>query len=116
MFYLIIQVKMITPITEIFDLAYKGKKGIYFLFDKGVNLVYIGKTNCIRRRIYQHLYSLNKKFPDEFIKYFCFIELSKDNFAFSKELEDKMIRFYKPLFNNVPFENTQKIIKEFKND
>jgi excinuclease UvrABC nuclease subunit len=116
MFYLIIQVKMITPIEEIFDLAYKGKKGIYFLFDKGVNLIYIGMTKNIRRRIYQHLYSLNKKFPDNFIKYFCFVELSEDNFVFSKELEDKMIKFYKPLFNNVPFENTQKIIEVFKND
>ena len=64
------------------------EKGVYFLFDKG-ELVYIGESDNLFRRIGQHIYEKRKVF-DAFEIYPC---------ADRKRLEGFLIRLLHPKYN-----------------
>lgn len=64
------------------------EEGVYFLFDKG-ELVYIGESDNLFRRIGQHIYEKQKVF-DAFEIYPC---------ADRKRLEGFLIRLLHPKYN-----------------
>ena len=91
------------------DLAPKSKvKGVYFIYSKDKELLYIGKSaSCIRGRLCNHLITLTPdKYNDELNKWL--LEKRKHYFYFAytiveTEFVDMVERFliqkYKPKFN-----------------
>lgn len=79
--------------------------GIYFIYDKNKELIYIGKalTN-IKNRLSQHFFLENSYFTDEeynlkkreHYKYFAFSQINKE---LIKSEEKRLIMQFKPKFN-----------------
>jgi len=81
--------------------------GIYFLLDKNKNVIYIGKSQNIRRRINDHFKEYNKylsnygKWKKQKIKdktnYIAFFKEKKETTIW---LEPYLINRHKPVYNN----------------
>lgn len=68
--------------------------GVYFLFNQHKHLIYIGKTNCFRRRMFQH------RRNSAFFTYVAFIKLFRADAELERELyETHAINKYRPYYN-----------------
>jgi len=76
------------------------RSGIYFLFNSGMKLIYIGETVNLYKRIIEHLpttsFRLQSKssFENE-VKFISFIEVGKEKLS---KIEKKFISKYKPFY------------------
>ena len=77
------------------NIKVKNTRGIYFLYDRG-ELVYIGQSICIQRRIFQHFHGDNKIYIKEFDSY-RFIEINDDESL--DKIEQLFILEYQPKYN-----------------
>lgn len=78
------------------NIKVKPKRGIYFLFNKG-DLVYIGQSEFIEKRIFDHVGSKN-------FDSWNYIEYSKETSL--NEIEADFILKYKPFYNKtIPANN-----------
>lgn len=70
-----------------------GVSGLYFLFDKGLNVVYIGESRDCVKRISQHF--------DEGVKNFSFFKIYRfdGTDTHRKAIERKLIKRYNPQYN-----------------
>ena len=75
--------------------SFFGIKGIYFLFDEKLNLVYIGESEDCLSRISTHF----KKKAKEF-KFFKIMKFEKSDLG-RKQIEAKLIKQFNPRFNNI---------------
>lgn len=71
-------------------------KGIYFLYDDD-ELVYIGQSVCVLRRLFDHLAEQNIHLKKKFNKMF-FIRTDESD-ELRRKTEANLIRFYKPKYN-----------------
>ena len=87
-------------------------KGVYFIYDKNRELIYIGKaTSSVRTRLCQHLFTNTDDFftltkRDEYL-YFAYSEINADACSF---VEKYLISKFNPKFNknhNDKFEMNQ---------
>jgi len=72
-----------------------NKEGVYYLFNKG-ELVYIGISNNIRKRLFQHYKEKLKDFDN--VLWFCSDRFKNDRNKLIK-LEKNLIKYYKPIYN-----------------
>lgn len=72
-----------------------GQRGIYFIFDKEDNLIYIGQSNHISIRIEQH--SKTSMWFKPYARKISFIEIEEENL---KNIEMEYILKYNPRFNS----------------
>ena len=80
--------------------------GIYFLYDND-ELVYIGETIQVLRRLQDHIYENKKNFSKAF-----FIKINKEK---TLKIETELIRFFKPKYNGVKkADSNLEKINEFK--
>lgn len=82
----------------IIDTRIPNKPGLYFLFDNEMELIYIGKTKCLRQRLVQHCSNKAIKFGEYEnypgttycekgeVTYFSFIEIESKSERYLKEL------------------------------
>ena len=69
------------------NLAITNKmKGIYFLYDKELNLIYIGKTSNLRQRLLAHISPRNNSRKEESDKY--------DFYGYSSILPLGIVKYY----------------------
>ena len=87
--------KKLLKISEISQVP-NGLCGIYYLFNKQREIIYIGKSNNISNRIKTHI-RLNYKNFKNLLYFFYFDRISDELTALL--LESKEIKFHKPLFN-----------------
>ena len=87
--------KNLLRISEISQIP-NGLCGVYFLYNKNKEIIYIGKSNNIYNRIKTHI-RLNYKNFKNFFCSFDFLETPDELTALL--LESKEIKFYEPLFN-----------------
>ena len=78
-----------------------SKIGIYFMYDCNHELVYIGRSNSIIKRVYSHR---NKSF-----RFYKYIECKKDELGL---LEKYYIKKYKPKLNRLF--NDSESVKDIK--
>jgi len=82
--------------------------GVYFLYDKNLELIYIGKTKSIRQRIVIHIGESNKKYDDKRMiyntplqyqeaQYYSYIKIDDED---SRTIFEKvLIHLFKPKHN-----------------
>src|SRR3982750_3093365 len=73
--------------------------GIYRMFDKDKNVIYVGKSNDLHRRLHEH-YSKKSNtsyFIDQVVKHEVIFE---DNPIFQTLLESIFIAYHEPKFND----------------
>ena len=87
--------KNLLRISEISQIP-NGLCGVYYLYNKNREMIYIGKSNNISNRIKTHI-RLNYKNFKNFFYSFNFQGTPDELTALL--LESKEIKFYKPLFN-----------------
>ena len=87
--------KKLLRISEISQIP-NGLCGVYYLFNKNSEIIYIGKSNNISNRIKTHI-RLNYKNFKNLLHFFNFQRTSDDLTALL--LESKEIKFHRPLFN-----------------
>lgn len=86
-----------------------GIKGVYMLYDKDKQPVYVGMSRtCIRGRLHSHKYGGDKerlmeakifeKYKSEKYEYFSYMKIEKDFIAI---VEASLIRDLKPRFNKM---------------
>lgn len=99
------------PNLKILPKSIKNVAGVYFLFDKEMTLLYIGRTNTLRNRLCNHLSKRNKsrydgkgdhypntsRLPLGIVKYYSFIPI-KDGYT-RATTEIILIHFLKPTYN-----------------
>jgi len=86
--------KSIKDLKDVLDLnvkKYKPYKPVVYFLVSGLDVVYVGKTISLPSRIDSHLSDVSKTF-DEIL----YVELLEDQL---NEIEQKLIRFYKPKYN-----------------
>jgi DNA polymerase III subunit epsilon len=71
--------------------------GVYFLYQDGNLLVYIGKANSIRNRVVQH----DKE------KVFCGIEYELTHYSRARTLEKELLSKYEEEHGQLPYYNRQ---------
>ncbi len=96
---------------------------VYLLFDKNLDLLYIGRTKHLRQRLLQHLspdnegrynpeyegrVPYNSKLPYGIVKYFSILEV--EDFVDAEITELLLIKFLKPIFN---YKNNREIWDEY---
>ena len=82
------------------------KKGVYFLFNKDKELLYIGRTKDVRHRIGGHLYNNEKREPPwnirkikEKIRYYGLIKVNdEDERGYKEQL---LISYLRPPYNKL---------------
>ena len=74
------------------------KSGVYFLYQKGGILVYIGKALSLRTRVPQH--DLNKEFE--------YIEYESCHWSRARQLEKDLLYGYEKKHAQLPFYNKQR--------
>jgi hypothetical protein len=75
--------------------SFYGIKGVYFLFDEKMNVVYIGEsTDCVDR-IKMHFDNKDKVF-----KYFKIFKFDVSDLG-RKDIEKKLIKQFNPIYNKV---------------
>jgi excinuclease UvrABC nuclease subunit len=78
----------------------KKKSGIYKIYNKDGKLMYIGQTDNLRRRIYEHFNGKRKGYFIEIVQYF-YVEI-EDEFirhAYLDMYETYLIRKLRPKYN-----------------
>ena len=107
--YIINNFSELISVNNYVDLAPKSKvKGVYFLYSKDKELLYIGKSaNCVRQRLCNHLITrVPNRYNDG--ENFLNLEKRKDYFYFAYTIveiefvdmiERYLIQKYKPKFN-----------------
>jgi excinuclease UvrABC nuclease subunit len=83
------------PKTDIFMLP--DKSGIYFLFQQGCILVYIGKAMSLRKRVPQH--DASKEYTD--------IAYELCHWSRARQLEKKYIEMFEQDYGQLPYYNMQ---------
>jgi hypothetical protein len=71
------------------------KSGVYFLYQKGWILVYIGKALCLRKRVPQH--DLNKTF--------FYIGYELCHWSRARKLEKELLNIYRKKHTQLPYYN-----------
>lgn len=74
--------------------SFFGINGIYFLFDEKLNIIYIGESKDCINRVHTHMADGLKEF--KFFKIFRFSGSGDSR----KRIEEKLIKKYKPKYNN----------------
>jgi hypothetical protein len=72
-----------------------GIKGVYFLFNANMHVVYIGESKDCTGRIKEHFDNPNKEF-----KYYKILKVSHSDLA-RKQIEKKLIKQFCPKYNQV---------------
>jgi predicted GIY-YIG superfamily endonuclease len=103
--------------------------GIYSFFDSKGNVLYVGKSNDVSRRIGTHMQGSQKpmNYLTEIVHTVRFIDILGAHHASLMEVENEFIRILKPLFNGAPcnqrgvkelygFENLRKFLDSLPKD
>jgi len=77
--------------------ALPDESGVYFLYQTGDILVYIGKANSIRRRVFDH----DKE------KVFCRVGYELTHFSRARTLEKQLLNLYVNEHGQFPYYNKQ---------
>lgn len=89
-------------------------KGVYLLYNNG-NIIYVGKTNNLDRRLFQHSVGNWNYAPKEFDMVLCYIFQDKKQ---RTEIESELIKRFKPRYNRLPIEHwepsDEEVRKEFE--
>jgi len=87
-------------------------KGIYLLYDNG-NIVYVGKTNNLDRRLYQHSAGDWNHAPKNFDMILVYRIQDKKR---RTEIERKLIKRFKPKYNMEKIEHIFPSDEEVRNE
>jgi excinuclease UvrABC nuclease subunit len=91
----------IMPFNEINKIFVPAKPGLYAFYDQFGNLIYVGKTDVsLNRRLWQHTYKDENPLLGYYISLGVSFEyLVVENFQLLKNLEEDLIRKYRPICN-----------------
>ena len=87
--------------------------GIYFLYDSDGNIIYIGQTEDLDKRLFKHSAGNWNYAPKEFDMIFVHRIKNKKQRI---DIENKLIKSFKPKLNGLPIEHWEPSDEEVRKD
>lgn len=90
----------------IIDINIPSCSSVYFIYNKDLELIYVGQTNELRRRLVNHIspntalnttWMKNVRIPYKEVKYYSYIEIN--DYMLREAIEKIMISQFRPKYN-----------------